>query len=88
MFRTWGIQKSMFAFAQTPAWPPYWTFKMAAINGIIFAILASRQPRNFIKHANPMFSGSRNTIETQRIVYSKLLLRPLEQGQGNSGLLC
>ena len=64
MFRTWRIQKSMFAFAQTPAWPPYWTFKMAAIKYIISAILASRQHRKLIKCANPMFSGSRNPIET------------------------
>ena len=34
MFRAWGIQKSMFAFAQTPAKPPFQAFKMADIKYI------------------------------------------------------
>ena len=66
ILRAWGIQKSLLPFAQTPARPPFWTFKMAAIIYVFCSILASRQLRNLIKYANPMFFGSRNPIKTSR----------------------
>ena len=44
----WRIQKPMFAFAQTPGKQSFWTFKMADIKYIIYAILALTQPRNSI----------------------------------------
>ena len=77
----------MLPFAQTPAKMPFRTFKMAAIKYIIYAILASTQPRNVIKYANPMFSGSRNPIKISKNLTQNLVTAPPSCGQGNNLML-
>ena len=74
--------KPMFASAQTPAKWSFWTFKMAAIKDIIYAILAFTQPGNLIQHANTILTITNRTnlisnsiFETFRPLYSPAFVR-------------
>ena len=61
----------MFTFAEIPVWPPFWIFKMAAIKYIFGRISASNHPKNFLKYANPMFSGTRNPMKVSNKCYGE-----------------
>ena len=55
-----GIRKLMFTFAQTPKWPPFWIFKMAAVKYEYSNILSFYWHINLIQKVNPVHPGPRN----------------------------
>ena len=61
----------MFTFAEIPVGPPFWISKMAAIKYIFGHICAFNHHKNFLKYANPMFSGTRNPMKVSNKCYEE-----------------